>query len=164
MSVQCIYVACSRCGLYDNCKIKTMFHYLNKLLFSNAEEEDVEMAEVGDDPVEGGTPSYSEDSNSESDADEEETSSDDSSEYFPDSESEEELCCKAGLSKLILYGTDHTLKAMWGLIKDDCKEKGVKVVPTYVSRCLKDDGIECECNTTANDKGQKFERKLSSSV
>jgi hypothetical protein len=136
-----------------------MFHYLNKLLFSNAEEEGVEMAEVGDDPVEGGTPS-----DIESDADEEETSSDDSSEYFPDSESEEELCCKAGLSKLILYGTDHTLKAMWGLIKDDCKEKGVKLVPKYVSRCPKDDGIECECSSTANDKGQKFERKLSSSV
>lgn len=144
-----------------------MFEYLTQLLFSNPEDEGEEMDNIDEDIV-------SQDSNSES-GDKEE-SKDDYSEYFPDSdesESEEELCCKAVMSKLILYGTDETLKAMWRLIKNDCREKGIKIAPKYVAQCSRNDKIKCECfsesrneeHTPADQTSEaKAEEKLSSSI
>jgi hypothetical protein len=148
-----------------------MFDYLTQLLFSNPEDEGEEMDNLDEDPVDEDI--VSDDSNCESGDDEEEEYKDDYSEYFPDSESEEELCCKAVMSKLILYGTDHTLKAMWRLIKNDCREKGIKIAPKYVAHCTRNDKIKCECfresgneDDTPADKTSeaKAEEKLSNSV
>lgn len=136
--------------------IKTMFHYLSQLFFSE-EPEDQELSDIGvgagaedinsedgevneSDSDSDDEPSEGDNSNSESD--------DEGNVYYADSdsESEDEVCCQAVMSKLILCGADHTvLKAFWGTIKGECEEKGIIVVPKYVKACSRKDGIPCEC-------------------
>lgn len=122
-----------------------MFHYLSQLFFSE-EPEDQELSDMG---VGAGAEDINSEDGEVSDSDNELSESDDEGNVYyadSDSESEDEVCCQAVMSKLILCGADHTvLKAFWGTIKDECEEKGIIVVPKYVKACSRKDSIQCEC-------------------
>lgn len=127
-----------------------MFHYLSQLLFSE-EPEDQELSDMG---VGAGAEDINNEADGEVESDNEPSEGDNSESddegnvYYADSdsESEDEVCCQAVMSKLILCGADHTvLKAFWGSIKGECEEKGIIVVPKYVKACSRKDGIPCEC-------------------
>jgi hypothetical protein len=141
--------------------IKTMFHYLSQLLFSE-EPEDQELSDMG--VGAGAEDINSEDgevNESDSESDDELSESDDEGNVYyadSDSESEDEVCCQAVMSKLILCGADHTvLKAFWGSIKGECEDKGIIVVPKYVKACSRKDGIPCECFKDENVRESEVE-------
>lgn len=106
-----------------------MFRYLSQLFFSE-EPEDQELSDMGvgagaeDINSEDGEVSDSDNELSEGDNSNSE-SDDEGNVYYADSdsESEDEVCCQAVMSKLILCGADHTV----------------------LKACSRKDTIQCEC-------------------